>query len=214
VALSLMLFPEFQSVELARGAQLLRGAAEACATELLNEIQAVITVSPFRTVATPMGKSMSVEMTNCGDVGWVSDRNGYRYETIDPLTSLAWPAMPVLFAEIANAAGAQAGFPDFHPDACLINRYAVGSKMGLHQDRDEQDFTQPIVSVSLGLPITFNFGGNSRSDATTKTMLSHGDVVVFGGQSRLAFHGVGTLRRGQHALTGPYRFNLTFRRAS
>lgn len=209
-----MLFPDLPTVDIAPGATLLRGAVENCATELLGRIEGVITVSPLRTVITPMGKSMSVEMTNCGDVGWVSDRTGYRYETIDPLTSSAWPALPVLFAEIAHGAAAQAGFPDFHPDACLINRYAVGSKMGLHQDRDEQDFTQPIVSVSLGLPITFNFGGNSRSDATTKTMLSHGDVVVFGGPSRLAFHGVGTLRRGQHPLTGPYRFNLTFRCAS
>ena len=208
-----MLFPDLPAVEIAPSATLLRGAVENCASELLGQIKNVITVSSLRTVITPMGKSMSVEMTNCGDVGWVSDRTGYRYETIDPLTSSAWPAMPALFAEIAHGAAAQAGFPDFHPDACLINRYAIGSKMGLHQDRDEQDFTQPIVSVSLGLPITFNFGGNSRSDATTKTMLSHGDVVVFGGQSRLVFHGVGTLRRGQHPLTGPYRFNLTFRRA-
>ena len=209
-----MLFPEFQSVELAPGAQLLRGAAEACAIELLSEIQAVITVSPLRTVATPMGKSMSVEMTNCGDVGWVSDRTGYRYETIDPVTNLAWPAMPALFAKLSSGAAARAGFTDFHPDACLINRYAVGSKMGLHQDRDEQDFTQPIVSVSLGLPINFKFGGSKRNSPTTKTELRHGDVVVFGGPSRLAFHGVGTLRRGQHPLVGPYRFNLTFRRAS
>ena len=209
-----MLFPECQSVELAPGAQLLRGAAEACATELLSEMQAVITVSPLRTVATPMGKSMSVEMTNCGDVGWVSDRTGYRYETIDPVTNLAWPAMPALFAKLSSGAAARAGFTDFHPDACLINRYAVGSKMGLHQDRDEQDFTQPIVSVSLCLPINFKFGGSKRNSPTTKTELRHGDVVVFGGPSRLAFHGVGTLRRGQHTLTGPYRFNLTFRRAS
>ena len=144
-----MLFPEFQSVELAPGAQLLRGAAEACATELLSEIQAVITVSPLLTVATPMGKSMSVEMTNCGDVGWVSDRTGYRYETIDPVTNSAWPAMPSLFAELASRTAAQAGFPDFHPDACLINRYAAGSKMGLHQDRDEQDFTQPLCRFHL-----------------------------------------------------------------
>jgi len=208
-----MLFPEFQIVELAPGALLLRGAAEACATDLLSQIEGVIMVSPLRTVVTPMGKSMSVEMTNCGDVGWVSDRTGYRYETIDPLTNLSWPAIPALFAQLANGVAEQAGFPEFHPDACLINRYAMGSKMGLHQDRDEQDFAQPIVSVSLGLPITFNFGGGTRTSPTTKTELRHGDVVVFGGQSRLAFHGVGTLRRGQHSLTGPYRFNLTFRRA-
>lgn len=208
-----MLFPDLPTVEIAPGATLLRGAVENCASELLGQIEGVITVSPLRTVITPMGKSMSVEMTNCGDVGWVSDRTGYRYETIDPLTSSSWPAMPALFAEIANGAAAQAGFPDFHADACLINRYAIGSKMGLHQDRDEQDFTQPIVSVSLGLPITFNLGGNLRSAPTAKTELRHGDVVVFGGPSRLAYHGVGTLRRGHHFLTGPYRFNLTFRQA-
>jgi alkylated DNA repair protein (DNA oxidative demethylase) len=179
----------------------------------LSQIEGVIMVSPLRTVVTPMGKSMSVEMTNCGDVGWVSDRTGYRYETIDPLTNLSWPAIPALLTQLANGVAAQAGFPEFHPDACLINRYAAGSKMGLHQDRDEQDFTQPIVSVSLGLPINFKFGGSTRNSPTTKIELRHGDVVVFGGLSRLAFHGVGTLRRGQHPLAGPYRFNLTFRRA-
>jgi alkylated DNA repair protein (DNA oxidative demethylase) len=207
-----MLFPEFQIVELAPGALLLRGAAEACATDLLSQIEGVILISPLRTVATPMGKSMSVEMTNCGDVGWVSDRTGYRYETIDPVTNSAWPTMPSLFAELASRAAAQAGFPEFHPDACLINRYAAGSIMGLHQVRDEQVFTQPIVSVSLGLPINFKFGGSTRNSPTTKIELRHGDAVVFGGLSRLAFHGVGTLRRGQHPLAGPYRFNLTFRR--
>ena len=208
-----MLFPEPEIVEIAPGAVLLRGAAERVAAELLNQIQLVISASPLRTVMTPMGKPMSVQMTNCGDVGWVSDRTGYKYEQFDPLTSARWPEIPAVFQTFATVVAARAGFEDFAPDACLINRYTAGSKMGLHQDRDEQDFSQPIVSVSLGLPILFNFGGVERSDPTTKVELQHGDVVVFGGISRLCFHGVGTLRRGEHPLTGAYRFNLTFRRA-
>lgn len=208
-----MLFPELEIVEIAPGAVLLRGAAETVAEELLSQIQSVINASPLRTVMTPMGKPMSVQMTNCGAVGWVSDRTGYKYEQIDPLTNVRWPKIPAVFQTFATAVAARAGFEDFAPDACLINRYAAGSKMGLHQDRDEQDFMQPIVSVSLGLPIVFSFGGVQRSDKTIKVELQHGDVVVFGGVSRLCFHGVGTLRRGEHPLTGGYRFNLTFRRA-
>jgi alkylated DNA repair protein (DNA oxidative demethylase) len=190
---------------------LFRAAVEPIAHELLHEISRVVGVSPLRTVMTPMGKPMSVEMTNCGRVGWVSDRRGYRYETHDPDTTRPWPAMSALFADLAATMAARAGYGLFGPDACLINRYAAGSKMGLHQDRDEKDFSQPIVSVSLGLPIRFNFGGERRTDPTTKVDLHHGDVVVFGGTARLAFHGVGTLRRGTHELTGAYRYNLTFR---
>jgi alkylated DNA repair protein (DNA oxidative demethylase) len=206
-----MLFPDTTAVEFAPGAVLFRAAVEPVAHQLLREIDSVISVSPLRTVMTPMGKPMSVEMTNCGRVGWVSDRSGYRYETHDPVTTRPWPAMPVLFADLAGMMAARAGYGLFGPDACLINRYAAGSKMGLHQDRDERDFSQPIVSVSLGLPIRFNFGGERRTDRTTKVDLHHGDVVVFGGTARLAFHGVGTLRRGTHELTGAYRYNLTFR---
>jgi len=160
-----------------------------------------------------MGKSMSVEMTNCGRAGWVSDRSGYRYEAFDPLSGKPWSPMPRIFSELAIRMALLAGYQHFVPDLCLINRYSVGSKMGLHQDRDEQDFSQPIVSVSLGLPITFKFGGLRRTDATRSVVLHHGDVVVFGGEARLAYHGVGTLRRGTHPLTGAYRFNLTFRAA-
>jgi alkylated DNA repair protein (DNA oxidative demethylase) len=206
-----MLFPDTTAVEFAPGAVLFRAAVEPVAHQLLREIDSVISVSPLRTVMTPMGKPMSVEMTNCGRVGWVSDRRGYRYETHDPVTMRPWPAMPALFADLAATMAARAGYGLFDPDACLINRYAAGSKMGLHQDRDESDFSQPIVSVSLGLPIRFNFGGERRTDRTTKVDLHHGDVVVFGGTARLAFHGVGTLRRGTHELTGAYRYNLTFR---
>jgi len=206
-----MLFSNDSVTELADGAVVLHGVAEAVAAELVRLIDEVVRVSPLRTVMTPMGKPMSVEMTNCGAAGWVSDRSGYRYETIDPLTDRPWPAMPATFRKFANTTANRAGYQAFDPDVCLVNRYSVGSKMGLHQDRDERDFSQPIVSVSLGLPITFKFGGAQRTDRTTSVKLQHGDVVVFGGASRLAFHGVGTLRRGQHELTGGYRFNLTFR---
>lgn len=208
-----MLFLETEKVPIAPGAVLFRGAVACEADRLLHEIDKVIAKSPLRRVVTPMGKPMSVEMTNCGEVGWVSDRSGYRYERIDPLTGYAWPNMPELFSDIARTSADRAGYTSFRPDACLINRYSPGSKMGLHQDRDEQDFSQPIVSVSLGLPITFNLGGDSRNDPTIKVKLQHGDVVVFGGESRLAFHGVGTLRRGQHEMTGNSRFNLTLRQS-
>ena len=209
-----MLFPDLDAVTIGPGAVLYRGVVVAQADELLKSVKEVVTQSPFRRVVTPMGKPMSVEMTNCGDVGWVSDPSGYRYEQIDPVTGCAWPVMPQRFREVAHVCAFRAGYEGFHPDACLINRYSAGSKMGLHQDRDEMDFSQPIVSVSLGLPITFNFGGYSRTSPTIKIRLQHGDAVVFGGESRLAFHGVGTLRRGEHPLTGNYRFNLTFRRVS
>jgi len=208
-----MLFAETDSVEIAPGAVLFRAAAQGSAEALLREIENVIAVSPLRRVTTPMGKSMSVEMTNCGRAGWVSDRSGYRYEALDPLSGKPWSPMPGMFSELAIRMALLAGYQHFVPDVCLINRYSVGSKMGLHQDRDEQDFSQPIVSVSLGLPITFKFGGLSRTDATRSVVLHHGDAVVFGGEARLAYHGVGTLRRGTHPLTGAYRLNLTFRAA-
>jgi alkylated DNA repair protein (DNA oxidative demethylase) len=156
---------------------------------------------------------MSVEITSCGEVGWVSDRRGYRYEATDPITGNSWPQMPAVFKEVASRAASTAGYDKYVPDTCLINRYSVGSKMGMHQDRDERDFAQPIVSVSLGLPITFKFGGASRTGETVKVQLMHGDVVVFGGAARLAFHGVGTLGKGAHPLTGAVRYNLTFRAA-
>ena len=207
-----MLFAETDSVEIAPGAMLFRAAAESSAEALLREIENVIAVSPLRRVTTPMGKSMSVEMTNCGRAGWVSDRSGYRYEALDPLSGKPWSPMPGMFSELATRMALLAGYQHFIPDVCLINRYSVGSKMGLHQDRDEQDFSQPIVSVSLGLPITFKFGGLRRTDATRSVVLHHGDVVVFGGEARLAYHGVGTLRRGNHIMTSKFRYNLTFRK--
>jgi len=156
---------------------------------------------------------MSVAMTNCGAAGWVSDRTGYRYRRIDPETGRPWPAMPAVFAELAARAAEVAGFPAFAPDVCLANRYAPGARLSLHQDRDEQDFGAPIVSVSLGLPAVFLWGGLSRSDRPRRVRLAHGDVVVWGGPARLTFHGIDTLRDGEHELTGAVRYNLTFRRA-
>lgn len=154
---------------------------------------------------------MSVEMTNCGDRGWVSDHRGYRYEELDPTSNRPWPSIPTEFLALADRVSVFAGFGSFLPDVCLINRYAVGSSMGMHQDRDERDLEAPIVSVSLGLPIRFRIGGTTRGGRTNGTLLEHGDVVVFGGPARLAFHGVGTLRAGHHPLTGDVRYNLTFR---
>jgi len=208
-----MLFAAADMVVISPGAVLFRAAAETSADALLHEIEQVIAVSPLRRVMTPMGKPMSVEMTNCGSVGWVSDRKGYRYERIDPVTNQPWPPMPALFGDLAKEFALRAGYRNFGPDVCLINRYSPGSKMGLHQDRDEADFSQPIVSISLGLPITFKFGGQRRTDPTASIKVQHGDVVVFGGPARLAFHGVGTLSlRGRQLRVG-HRLNMTFRRA-
>jgi alkylated DNA repair protein (DNA oxidative demethylase) len=156
---------------------------------------------------------MSVSMTNCGPVGWISDRSGYRYSEVDPNTGAQWPPMPDAFLKLAASAAEQAGFPRFEPDACLINRYTPGTKLSLHQDKDERDFGQPIVSVSLGIPAVFLFGGVKRADKVARLKLTHGDVVVWGGPARLRYHGVAPLKEGQHERTGGYRINLTFRKA-
>lgn len=198
---------------LAPGAVLLRGFAVRHDGDLLAAIAAVAAEAPFRRMTTPGGFEMSVAMTNCGTAGWITDRRSYRYSTEDPQTGRPWPAMPVLFATLAGEAAARAGYPAFVPDACLINRYEPGTKLSPHQDRDEADFAHPIVSVSLGVPATFQFGGPRRADAMRKVALHHGDVVVWGGPSRLAHHGVPTLKSGEHPLTGHRRFNLTLRRA-
>ena len=164
-------------------------------------------------MVTPGGWTMSVAMTNCGQAGWVTDRTGYRYDAIDPMTGRPWPAMPRTFADLAAEAAATAGFSGFRPDACLVNRYTPGARLSLHQDRNERDFDQPIVSVSLGLPAIFLWGGKTRAETVRRCPLIHGDVVVWGGPDRLTFHGVHTLADGEHRLTGACRFNLTFRRA-
>jgi alkylated DNA repair protein (DNA oxidative demethylase) len=162
---------------------------------------------------TPGGHQMSVAMTNCGRAGWVTDRSGYRYDPLDPESGQAWPAMPPALSRQAAEAAGEVGFKDFVPDVCLINRYEPGARMSLHQDRDELDFAAPIVSVSLGLPAIFLFGGSNRSDRTRRFRLQHGDVVVWGGASRLFFHGVAPLADGEHAVLGRQRINLTFRKA-
>lgn len=195
------------------GAVVLRQYAAAQAASLWEAVQQVTRQSPFRRMQTPGGHTMSVALSNCGAVGWVSDRNGYRYSPVDPQTGQPWPPMPECFRELAQAAALQAGFPGFAPDACLINRYTPGSKMGLHQDKDERDFSAPIVSVSLGVPAVFQFGGLKRSNPPVKIPLAHGDVVVWGGAARLRFHGVLTIRQAWHPLAGHDRINLTFRKA-
>lgn len=195
------------------GAVILRGAAAEEAPELIETIRENFAVSPPRQMKTPGGHTMSVAMSCCGEYGWVTDEKGYRYQAEDPVMGRPWPSMPARFSKLASEMASQAGFPDFVPDACLINRYEPGSKMGLHQDKDEMDFSQPIVSVSLGLPQVFQFGGTTRSERPVKIPLQHGDVVVWGGASRLRYHGVLTLKAGNHPMTGACRYNLTFRRA-
>jgi DNA oxidative demethylase len=198
---------------MAAGAVLLRGFAKPHEADLLAALHEIIEQAPFRRMFTPGGHQMSVAMTNCGTAGWVTDRSGYRYDGADPDSGKAWPAMPTPFRELARRAAQEGGFDGFVPDACLINRYEPGAKMSLHQDRDEQDFGAPIVSVSLGLPAIFMFGGAERSDKPKRYRLEHGDVAVWGGPSRLFFHGVAPLADGEHAVLGRQRINLTFRRA-
>jgi DNA oxidative demethylase len=197
---------------LEEGAVLLRGFAATQAPALLEEVARIAEVAPFRHLETPGGYTMSVAMTNCGRTGWVSDRTGYRYDSIDPATGKPWPAMPALFLDLAKRAAAEAGFEQYDPDACLINRYEKGSKLGLHQDRDENDRWAPIVSVSLGLPAVFLWGGKHRKDAVRRLRVENGDVAVWGGPARFVYHGVSPLKEGQHPLTGPVRINLTFRK--
>ena len=198
---------------LADGAVVLRGFARSVQDALLADVREVIAAAPLRHLITPGGLRMSVAMTNCGALGWVSDRRGYRYDSIDPGSGRPWPAMPASFRSIAMQAATRAGFDHFTPDACLINRYLPGAKLSLHQDRDEQDFSAPIVSVSLGVPATFLFGGLKRADKAQRVRLQHGDVVVWGGPSRLRFHGVLPLAEAEHPRLGAQRINLTFRNA-
>lgn len=199
--------------EIAEGAMLLRGFALTFESELLTAIDSIIAQAPFRHMSTPGGYQMSVAMTNCGSLGWVTDRTGYRYDAIDPVTRKPWPEMPQVFSELAGQSADRAGFAGFQPEACLVNRYEPGARLSLHQDRDEKNYGAPIVSVSLGLPATFLWGGLKRAGRTVRYRLVHGDVVVWGGPSRLTFHGVAPLADGEHALLGRQRINLTFRKA-
>ena len=202
------LFPEIFA-----GLTRLPGFAASSAPDLFAAVQNIAASAPFRQMVTPWGKPMSAGMTNCGAAGWVTDRSGYRYTATDPQTGQPWPAMPEIFTRLAQTAAAQGGFSSFTPDACLINRYAPGAQMSLHQDRNERDFAAPIVSVSLGLPAVFLWGGPARSDKTSRILLESGDVLVWGGPARLYFHGIQPLTDGEHSLTGRARINLTFRKA-
>ncbi|ARP86860.1 DNA oxidative demethylase AlkB [Bordetella genomosp. 9] len=199
---------------IAPGAVLLRRYACGRAPALLAAVKAIAAAAPFRHLETPGGQRMSVAMTNCGTQGWISDRRGYRYGAEDPLSGRPWPAMPDVFIDLAREAAARAGYADFAPQACLINLYRPGARLSLHQDRDELDLRAPIVSISLGLPAVFLFGGLQRNDRPRRFTVQHGDIAVWGGPSRLAFHGVAPLRDGTHPATGPSRVNLTFRKTA
>jgi DNA oxidative demethylase len=198
---------------LAPGAALLRAFAVRDEAAILRAVDDVVAAAPFRHMITPGGYRMSVAMTNCGALGWVTDRTGYRYAAIDPESGKPWPSMPDAFSELASGAAARAGFDGFVPDACLVNRYHAGSRLTLHQDRNERDFRAPIVSVSLGVPAVFLFGGTKRSDKAARVLLEHGDVVVWGGPARMRYHGVLALKQAHHPALGERRINLTFRKA-
>jgi alkylated DNA repair protein (DNA oxidative demethylase) len=197
---------------LSPGAIVLRAFAAPHADALGAAIAEVERAAPFRHLVTPGGFTMSVAMTNCGELGWVSDRRGYRYDPVDPISGRRWPALPEAFRALAREAADRAGYPGFVPDACLVNRYAPGARLSLHQDRDELDLRAPIVSVSLGLPATFLWGGLERAGRTRRVPLHHGDVAVWGGPSRLHFHGIAPLKDGTHPFAGTLRLNITFRK--
>lgn len=206
--------PELPAFErIGPGSVLLRGFALSDAQQVWDALQPVLVQAPFRQMQTPGGQLMSAAMSSCGVLGWVTDRSGYRYSPVDPVSGLRWPAMPELCFTLARNAAQAAGFADFNPDACLINRYMIGARMSLHQDKDEQDHSAPVVSISLGIPAIFQFGGLSRSDRPQRIGLFHGDVVVWGGADRLRFHGILPLKPAVHPLLGQQRINLTFRKA-
>jgi alkylated DNA repair protein (DNA oxidative demethylase) len=200
-------------IEICPGAFLLAGFAQDYVTEILAVLPAIESAAPFRHMQTPGGLRMSVAMTNCGECGWVSDRKGYRYDAQDPETGKPWPSMPAAWRRLAHQAAAESGFPGFLSDACLINRYEPGTKLSLHQDKDERDYSAPVVSVSLGIPAVFLFGGLKRKDKIRRIPLTHGDVVVWGGPARLFYHGIAPLKEDNHPLLGKCRINLTFRKA-
>src|SRR5215469_13989586 len=201
------------AASLAPGAALLHAFAASQAGALLESLQEITARSPFRCMTTPGGYRMSVAMTNSGDRGWITDESGYRYDALDPATATCWPPLPPVFRQVAMAAAAAAGFDGFTPDACLISRYEPGARLSLHQDKDELDLESPIVSISLGLPAIFLFGGHRRSERPLRVPLVHGDVVVWGGPARLRYHGVMPLRDGHHPLLGASRVNLSLRKA-
>ncbi len=204
---------EKRTIQITSGAVLLEGYALNDAAEILAAVQQIEAAAPFRRMLTPNGRYMSVAITSCGNMGWVSDRSGYRYQATDPETGKPWPQMPAILLDIGGQAASKAGYDGFTPDVCIINRYEPGTKLSLHCDGDEKNFSHPIVSVSLGLCATFLFGGMERQNKAKKILLHHGDVFVFGGESRLVYHGVAPLKDGEHPLLGRRRINLTFRKA-
>ncbi|HEY4714567.1 MAG TPA: DNA oxidative demethylase AlkB [Aquirhabdus sp.] len=215
--LTIDLFDDFADIHsrwitISEDAVILRSYATDIAADLIKSLDAIITQAPLRQMKTPNGYTMSVQTTSCGALGWISDARGYRYEQTDPDSGQHWPPMPQSFLKLANNAAKEAGFNDFIPDSCLINSYQAGAKLSLHQDKNERDFTAPIISISLGLPAIFLFGGSVRSARPQRHRLEHGDVVVWGGVSRMAFHGIEPLVDGYHPLTGKLRINLTFRK--
>ena len=205
--------PSKSDERLAEGAFILRGFAQPETAALFAAANEIATASPFRHMVTPGGFRMSVAMTSCGDTGWVTDRSGYRYSQQDPASGRPWPSMPPIFRSLAGRAATAGGFSGFAPDACLINRYEPSAKLSLHRDEDERDLAAPVVSVSLGLPATFLWGGLSRGDRQRRIRLESGDVVVWGGPARLVYHGIAMIAEGEHSLTGRSRINLTFRKA-
>lgn len=196
------------------GAVVLRGLAISEERAICAALEMIVARAPFRHMTTPGGFRMSVAMTNCGSLGWVTDRKGYRYDAIDPDSGEPWPRMPGAFLQLAKRAATKAGFDDFEPDACLVNRYEPGARLSLHQDRNERDLAAPVVSVSLGIPAVFLFGGLQRNDRPLRIPLAHGDVVAWGGPARLRFHGIAPLKESEHAIFGRRRINLTFRKAA
>jgi alkylated DNA repair protein (DNA oxidative demethylase) len=207
------LAPSPAEEHLGPGSRVLRGFATAEADSLLEALEGLVERAPFRNMETPGKSLMSVAMTNCGELGWVSGRTGIRYERQDPLTGNAWPGIPDAFLRVAVSAAKRGGFEDFVPDACLVNRYQIGARLTLHQDRDERDLWQPIVSVSLGMPAVFLFGGETREEPVREVPVTHGDVVVWGGPDRLRYHGVLPLKPARGLALGGLRYNLTFRKA-
>ena len=205
--------PEEAVEQISEGAVVLRSFARDQSAALVAEVDEISRAAPFRNMVTPGGFRMSVAMTNCGNAGWITDRKGYRYTPDDPMTGRPWPPIPAMFRRLAESAAGAAGYPGFEPDACLMNLYEPGARLSLHRDENERDLTAPIVSVSLGLPAVFLFGGHQRGDQPRRIALESGDVVVWGGPLRLVYHGVAPLAEGEHPLTGRHRINLTFRKA-
>lgn len=203
---------EPSEIALGPGAVLLRDFALGEQDGLINGIEAIALAAPFRRMVTQGGFTLSAAMTNCGEAGWVTDRTGYRYSTVDPVSGKPWPPMPAMFLTLASQAAAKAGYPGFAPDSCLINCYLHGARMSLHQDRQEKALEAPVVSVSLGLPAIFLWGGKLRGDRAMRIALHHGDVVVWGGESRLNFHGIAPVKTGSHPRVGEMRYNMTFRK--